>query len=63
MAGSLNFSILGTKLSFTKLRQVFVKTSIFYHFNPECHIQIETDALEYVIAGVISQLILDDLGQ
>ena len=34
---------LGVKLAFTKLRQAFVKTPILQHFDPEHHIQIETD--------------------
>ena len=35
---TLDFFTSGAKLAFTKLRQAFFKASIFYHFNPECHI-------------------------
>ena len=59
----LNFFIPRAKLAFTELRQVFFKTPIFYHFDPKCHIQIETDISSYAISRVFSQLTLDDLGQ
>ena len=59
----LDFLTSETKLAFTKLRQVFVKAPIFYHFNQECHIQIGTDASGYAIGGVFSQLTLDNSGQ
>ena len=49
------------KLVFAKLRQAFVKALILYHFDPECHIRIETDISGYTIGGVFSQLTLDDL--
>ena len=48
---------------FTKLRQAFVKAPIFHHLNPERHILIKTDVSGYAIAGVFSQLILDDSEQ
>ena len=44
------------RLVFTQLRQVFVKTPILLHFDPESHIRIETDASGYAIGGVLSQL-------
>ncbi len=47
----------------TELRQAFVKAPILNHFDPECHIQIETDASGYAIVGVLSQLTLNDSGQ
>ena len=53
----------GAKLAFTKLRPVFLKTSIVYHFDPEHHIWIETDVSGYAIGGVLNQLTLDDLGR
>ena len=61
MVGS-DFLILGAKLAFNKLKQAFVKTPIFHHFNPELHIRVETDVSGYAIGGVFSQLTLDDLG-
>ncbi len=48
-------------MAFTILRQVFVKTPILNHFYPECHIQIETDAFNYAIVKILSQLTLDNL--
>ena len=42
------------RLAFTKLRQVFVKALIFYHFDSEYHIRIETDISGYAIDGVLS---------
>ena len=44
------------RLVFTQLRQAFVKAPILYHFDPESHIYIETDASSYTIGGVLSQL-------
>ena len=51
------------RLRFTKLMKAFTKVPILQHFNPECYIQMETDASGYDISGVLSQLILDNLGQ
>ena len=48
------FLIPKTKLAFTQLRQVLLKAPIFYHFNPERHIRIETDVSGYAIGGVFS---------
>ena len=42
--------------AFNRLRLVFTKAPIFWHFDPECHIQIETDAWGYAIGDVLSQL-------
>ena len=58
-----DFFTPGARLAFTKLRQAFLKAPILYYFDPERHIRIETDALGYAISGVLSQLILDNLGQ
>ena len=52
-----------TRRAFTKLRQAFIKALILNHFDPERHIQIETDASGYVISGVFSMLTSNDLGQ
>ena len=38
--GSSDFLIPRAKLAFTQLRQAFLKTLIFHHFNPERHIRI-----------------------
>ena len=47
--------------AFTKLRQAFTKAPILHHFDPKCHIRIETDTSGYAIGDVLSQL--TDLGQ
>ena len=44
------------KEAFNRLRQAFTKASILRYFDPECHIQIETNASGYAIRGVLSQL-------
>ena len=41
---------------FNHLKQAFIKTPILRHFDPECHIQIKTDASGYAIGEVLSQL-------
>ena len=50
------FLISKAKKAFNRLRQAFTKASILQHFDPECHIQIKTDASGYTIGGVLSQL-------
>ena len=42
--------------AFNRLRLAFTEAPILRHFDPECHIRIETDALGYAIGGVLSQL-------
>ena len=42
--------------AFNRLRLAFTEAPILRHFDPECHIQIETDASGYAIGGVLSQL-------
>ena len=59
---TLDFLTPGAKLAFTKLKQAFLKPPILYHFDPERHIRIKTDASGYAIGGVFSQLTLDNLG-
>ena len=44
------------RTAFNHLRLAFTKAPIFRHFDPECHIRIETDASGYGIRGVLSQL-------
>ena len=51
------------KIVFPKLRQVFVKVPIFYHFDLEHYIWVETNVSGYAIVEVLSQLILNNLGQ
>ena len=62
MEAILVFHTSKARLAFTKLRQIFVKAPIFYYFDPECHIWIETNVSGYVISRILSQLILANLG-
>ena len=40
--------------AFTQLKQAFTKALILWHFDPDCHIRIETNAFGYAIGGVFS---------
>ena len=44
------------RTAFNRLRQVFTEALILRHFDSECYIWIEIDALGYAISGVLSQL-------
>ena len=44
------------RMTFNYLRLAFIKALIFRHFDPKCHIWIETNASSYAIGGVLSQL-------
>ena len=57
-----SFLTLNARQAFTQLRQAFTEASILRHFDPERHIQIETDASSYAISGVLSQMI-SEMGQ
>ena len=57
------FFTVDTRMTFTKLRQAFVEASILNHFDSKRHIQIEINALDYVIGRILSQLTLDDLSR
>lgn len=57
------FLTFKTKLAFIKLKQVFVKTSIFYNYYFEYYIYIKTNISDYLIVRILDELILDDLGQ
>ncbi len=48
-----------TKKAFIYLRKAFTEAPILRHFDPECHFQIETNALGYAIGGVLSQMTSD----
>ena len=50
------FLTYDTKKAFNHLRQAFTKAPILQHFDPECHIRIETDASGYAIGRVLNQL-------
>lgn len=57
------FFISKARLALSKLRQVFVKTLIFYHFNPKYYIQIQIYISKYIISEILSLLTLDNFGQ
>ena len=61
--GATGYLTPDAKQAFTQLRQAFTEAPIPRHFDPECHIRIETDASGYAIGGVLSQLTLDNLGR
>ena len=50
-----------TREVFNLLQQAFTKAPILWHFDPEYHIRIKTDALGYAIGDVLSQLTSDQL--
>ena len=50
-----NFLTPKAKVAFNCLRLTFNEAPILWHFDPECHIQIETEALGYAIGSVLSQ--------
>lgn len=54
-----NFSFLSseTRLAFSRIRQVFTKAPIFYHFNLKRYISIKTDTFSYDLGDILSQLI------
>ena len=60
---AMGYLISKARLVFIKLRKAFTKALIFRHFDLEYHIQIKTITSGYVISEVLSQLILDNLGQ
>ena len=61
--GFLEFFTLTARLAFTKLKQAFVKILIFHHFDLKYHIWIKINILGYAIGEVLSELVLNDLGQ
>ena len=54
--GGPSFLTPSARETFNHLWLAFNKTPIFWHFDPECHIWIETDASSYVISDVLSLL-------
>lgn len=57
MSSGAGFLTFEASLAFIQLKKPFTKAPILYHFDPECHIRIETDASGYTISRVLSQLI------
>ena len=56
MENGPKFLIPDARTAFNRLRLAFTEAPILRHFDPECHIRIETDASGYAIGGVLSQL-------
>ena len=50
-----------TKETFYSLRQAFTEALILQHYDPECHIRIQTDASSYAMRRVLNQLTSDYL--
>ena len=50
----MSFLTPKARLTFTQLRQAFVKVPILHYFNSESHIWIEIDVSGYTIGGVLS---------
>ena len=50
----LGFLILKARLAFIQVRQIFVEALILYHFNPKCHIRVETNKSQSAISGILS---------
>ena len=55
-ADNSSFLTSEAKLAFLRLRQAFTEAPILHHFDLERHIRIETDASDYAIGGILSQL-------
>ena len=54
-----SFLTAGSREAFNRLRLVFTKAPILQHFDPKCHIWIETNVLGYAISIVLSQLVFE----
>ena len=52
----LSFLTSDARTAFNHWRLAFIKAPIFWYFDLECHIWIETDISGYAIGGVLSQL-------
>ena len=50
----LKFLTPNTRTAFNCLRLAFIEAPILWHFDPECYIWIETDALGYAIGDMLS---------
>ncbi len=56
-----DFLTSGAKKAFIHLQKAFTETPILRHFDLECRIRIETDALGYAIGGILSQITSDQV--
>lgn len=60
---ALKFLISEARLTFAKLRQVFIKASIFHYLDQKYHIWFKTNISRYAIGRILNQLTLDNLGR
>ena len=44
------------KLAFLSLKQAFISAPVLTHYKPDCPLVIETDALDYALAAILSQI-------
>jgi RNase H-like domain found in reverse transcriptase len=44
------------KLAFLTLKQAFMSTPVLTHYKPGCPLVIETDASDYALAAILSQV-------
>jgi RNase H-like domain found in reverse transcriptase len=44
------------KLAFLTLKQAFISTLVLTHYKPGCLLVIETDASDYTLAAILSQV-------
>ncbi len=58
-SSATDFLTSEAKKAFIHLQKAFTEAPVLRHFDPKCHIRIETDALGYAIGGVLSQITLD----
>ena len=63
VAKGLNYSTLAAKKTLNHLWYALTQAPIFQYFDPKWHIWIETNASNYAIGAVLSQLTLNDLGR
>ena len=59
----LRFLTFKAKLALIKLRQAFIKVSIFYYFDPEYYTRIKTNILGQKIDRILRELTFNDLDQ
>lgn len=53
-SSGVDFFTLETKMTFIFLQKAFIKVSILWHSDPECHIRIETDTFGYTSGRIPS---------
>ena len=54
----IDFLIFKTKKAFIQTQKAFSKALILYYFYLKCHICIQTNASEYAISAILSQITL-----